>query len=281
METLLQLLRKTTAFLQNKGVENARLDAELLFAHVLGCRRLDLYLQFERPLDEQTLGRLRPLVARRGKREPLQYITGEAAFRELRLRADRRALIPRPETEELVERVEALAGATPRAILDLGTGSGVLALALAQAYPEASVTAADSCAEALALARENAGLNGLSERVAFRESDWFAGLRGGGPFEIIVSNPPYLSEAQWQACAPEVRAHEPKAALVAGEDGLRCLKTILAGALDFLAPGGLLALETGPEQHEPLAAEAGGRYAEAWGECDLSGRPRFFFARRV
>lgn len=276
---MLDILRKTTGYFEQKGVPEPRLQAELLMAHVLDCRRLDLYLQFERPLNATELDRLRPLVGRRGRREPLQYILGETEFFGLTLKCDARALIPRPETEELAEALVGHYGATPPATaLDLGTGTGALALALASTWPEVTVTAVDASADALALARENAETCGLGNRVAWVESDWFAAL-GEARFDLIVSNPPYLTEVELGTAEPEVAAYEPAQALVSGADGLDDLRTIIAGAARHLAPGGLLALETGIAQHEALAVLAERAGLER-GESrrDLSSRPRFFRA---
>lgn len=280
MQSLLDILQKTTAFFQQKGVPQARLDAELIIAHVLGCRRLDLYLQFDRLLSEDELAAMRPLVARRGKREPLQHILGEAHFHGLVLKADARALIPRPETEELVELLVELFGKTPPAtVCDLGTGTGAIALALAAAFPAAQVTAVDASPDALALARENAATAGLAERVRFVESDWLAAL-GGERFSLLVSNPPYLTDEEWEQAEPEVRTWEPRSALTAGADGLDDYRQILAAAPAHLKPGGWLALETGSAQHAALAelAETAG-FAQSEGRKDLSGRERFFLAK--
>ena len=279
--TVLDIVRKTTEFLAAKGVESARLDAELLVGHALGLPRMQLYLQFERALTQAELGRIRELVRRRGRREPLQYIVGTIEFCGLALRVDRRALIPRPETERLVEAILERCPAAPRRVLDLGTGSGAIALALARAWSEAAVTAVDASAEALALARENAAAAGLEGRVAFLQSDWFQALPEGARFELVAANPPYLTEEEAASAAPEVRDHEPARALAAGQDGLSALRGILAGAAARLEPGGLLAMETGAGHRaelERLASE------DAWREVeslpDLAGRDRYFFARK-
>lgn len=288
MDSLLDVVRRTAAFFEKKGVDSPRLTAELLFAQQLGLRRLDLYLQFERPLTALELDALRPLVARRAKREPLQHILGETEFFTLSLKCDSRALIPRPETEELVDRlVQRLAHTPPARVLDLGTGSGAIALALAMALPEAEVTATDSSAEALSLARENLASaaeqrpeKNLPARVELLNSDWFSAVAGRS-FDLVVSNPPYLTEAEMETAEPEVVRFEPAGALVSGPNGLDALREIVREAPVFLAPGGLLALETGIAQHEALAKfseEAG--FAKCWGEKDLSRRPRYFFAQR-
>lgn len=280
MLTVLEIIKRSADFLSGKGVESARLNAELLIGHALGLKRMQLYLQFERPLSEVELEKIRPLVRRRGQREPLQHILGETEFHGLRLKTDRRALIPRPETELLVELIVARLAGPPRRVLDLGTGSGAIALALAQQYPTAEVVATDASGEALAQARENAAGNGLEGRIRWLESDWFSALTGE-VFDVIVSNPPYLSEAEVIAAAPEVRDHEPRAALTPGGDGLAALEAILTGAGAHLTAGGLLALETGIAQHASLLAMAE-RCGLVEGESrpDLTGRDRFVFARK-
>lgn len=280
MLTILEIIKKTTDFFAQKGVESPRLNAELLIGHALGLKRMALYLQFERPLAEAELEKIRPLVRRRAQREPLQYILGETDFRGLRVKVDRRALIPRPETELLVEHAIAEAKA-PERILDLGTGSGVIALSLAQAFPAASVVALDSSVEALALARENAVAAALPERVTFLESNWFSALSVDSQFGLIVSNPPYLSAEETAEAAPEVRGHEPLTALTAGEGGLCDLRTIFTQAPRYLAEGGVLAVETGISQHAELKriAHAAG-FIRVEGRQDLTGRDRYLLAWR-
>ncbi len=277
MAAVLEVLNKMADYLGGRGVENARLNAELLLAHVLGCGRLDLYLRFDEPVEESRLAALRPLARRRGRREPLAYVLGKTEFFGLQLRADPRALIPRPETEELAGLVVETASVPPGEVLDLGTGSGALALALARHWPEARVTAAEVCPEALALAKENAARLNLAERVRFAESDWFGNLPGA--FDLIVSNPPYLSEEEWKDAAPEIREHEPRRALEAGKDGLACLKPVLYEARRYLKPGGWAALETGTGHHEALEETARRAGYTRWEtRRDLCRRPRFFLA---
>lgn len=283
MLSLLEIITKTTDFFAGKGVESARLNAEQVIGHALGLKRMQLYVQFERLLTEAELEKIRPLVRRRAQREPLQHILGSVEWGGLALKCDRRALVPRPETEELfelvLERGKGIAAA-PR-VLDLGTGTGALALAVAKAWSEARVTAVDASDEALALARENAMALGLAERVTFLKSDWFAALPADEEFDVIASNPPYLTDAEVAEAEPEVRLHDPMSALVAPDAGLADLKTIIAGAASRLAPGGLLALETGIAQHAALlAAVASSGLREGESRKDLSGRDRFVLARK-
>lgn len=280
MLTVLEIIKRTTEFLATKGVASPRLNAELLLGHVIGRRRMQLYLEFERPLTAAELDQLRPLVRRRGQQEPLQYVLGEAEFRGLRLKVDRRALIPRPETELLVELVHTWAGTQAPVLraLDLGTGSGAIAVALATLWPGAAVVAAERCPEALTLARENFAALGLEGRIQPVAATWFDGVPAG-PYDAIVSNPPYLTAAEVAATAPEVREHEPRAALEAPEEGLADLRAILEAAPGYLRPGGLLALETGCDHRAALCArlQAAGFQSVA-AHQDLTGRDRFILA---
>ncbi|MBP8255792.1 MAG: peptide chain release factor N(5)-glutamine methyltransferase [Opitutaceae bacterium] len=281
MTSLLEIVKKSTEYLASKGVENARFNAEWLIGHALGLQRMQLYMQFERLLLEPELEKVRPLLRRRAAHEPLQYILGETLFAGLRLKCDRRALIPRPETEYLVELIVSRCKDTPPAhILDLGTGTGALALALASVFPAARVIAVDQSEDALALAGENAALNGLADRVECLKSDWFSNVAAGSSFSLIVSNPPYLAEKELTETLPEVREFEPHAALVAGGDGLDDLRSILRRAAEYLSEGGILAMETGIGQHaelKKLAMEAG--FPDCESVQDLTGRDRYVFLR--
>lgn len=279
MLTVLEIIKKTTDFLASKGVESARLNAELLTGHALGLGRMQLYLQFERLLNEAELEKIRPLVRRRSLREPLQYILGETDFGGLKLKVDRRALIPRPETELLVEFAAAACTTPPARVLDLGTGSGAIALALAKIFPVAVVTAVDVSEAALELAGENAASTGLAGRVTLLASNWFAQMSPEARFELIVANPPYLSAEETAQTAPEVRQHEPPGALTSAEGGLADLRAIVAGTPGFLMPGGLLALETGIAQHaELLTLVRGAGFGRSESRTDLTGRNRFLLA---
>lgn len=280
MLTVLEVVQKTTEFLLGKGVENPRLNAELIVGHALGLKRMQLYLQFERLLAEAELERIRPLVRRRGQREPIQYITGETEWFGMKLKVDRRALIPRPETEYLAEWLTNRIPGAMR-ILDLGTGTGALALALARHYGSAEVVAVDLSVDALALARENAAALGLADRIAFLQSDWFQAVAPEPRFDLIVANPPYLSEAETVGSEAEVHAFEPKTALTSGDEGMEDLKVIITGARTYLSESGHLALETGIHQHAALsefARRAGFNSIES--KTDLAGRDRFLLVSR-
>jgi release factor glutamine methyltransferase len=280
MLTVLEIIKRTTEFLAGRGVAPPRLNAELLIGHALGRKRMQLYLEFERPLTEAELGQIRPLVRRRGQHEPLQYVLGETEFCGLRLKVDRRVLIPRPETELLVELVLAWCAANPpgRRIMDLGTGSGAIALALGQAMPEAGVVAIERSREALAVAGENAAAAGLGERISLVLSDWYATVPVES-FDVIVANPPYLSAEETAATPLEVHGFEPVAALTAPADGFADLEAIIAGAPRYLRQGGLLAIETGIAQHARLrAAIRAAGFSHAESKRDLTGRDRFILA---
>ncbi|MGJ8649025.1 MAG: peptide chain release factor N(5)-glutamine methyltransferase [Opitutaceae bacterium] len=279
MLSIREIKERTEAFFKEKGVPNAKLDADILIAHSLGLKRLDLYLDLDRPLTESQLAELRPLVKRRANREPLQYILGTVEFCDLQLKVDARALIPRPETEELVELiVEAYKKKpAPKRILDLGTGTGALALSLAHKFPDAEVVAVDVSPEALALAQENVDALDVSERVTLRSGSWFEPIEAGEQFDLIVSNPPYLTEHEMTTAEPEVVTFEPNSALVSGADGLEDLRKILEGVSAHLNKGGLLAMETGIAQHTELDALASASDLHSESHHDMSGRPRFYF----
>jgi release factor glutamine methyltransferase len=279
MLNVIEVVRKTSEFLASKGIESPRLNAELLVGHALGLPRMRLYLEFERPVGDAELTAVRELVRRRGRREPVQHILGFTEFCGLRLKTDPRALIPRPETELLVETAASRVAAPPARILDLGTGGGAIALALARMFPSARVTAVDVSPEALQLASENAEATGLAGRVTFAESDWFGGLAPGETYDLVISNPPYLTPGETADAAPEVRDHEPARALTAGDGGFADIGTIVAGAPGALAPGGMLALETGIGHRSRLeeALKRAG-FSRIEPHADLTGRDRFVLA---
>jgi release factor glutamine methyltransferase len=209
--TLAEVLKGATDYLASRGVASPRVDAEHLLGRALGLSRIQLYTEHDRPLTDDERARARELVRRRGEREPLAYVLGDWDFRRLTLKTDPRGLVPRPETEIVVDRCLALLDGTPNPrVVDVGTGSGAIALAIAQEVPGAEVHATDVSAEALGLARENAEANGLT--VHFHHTDLLDGL--DGPFDLVVSNPPYVDERELAGLEPEVRAWEPRAALV-------------------------------------------------------------------
>lgn len=270
------VLAGTTEYLASRGIDTPRLDAELLLAHALGCTRVDLYLDHDRPVAADRLDVFRDFVRRRGRREPAAYILGEWGFRRLTLRVDARALIPRPETEMVVERCLWLLGGRDRPlVLDVGVGSGAIALALADEHPGAFVTAIDNSLPALALAEENLTRTGLRDRVRLLEHDLAGGLPAG-PFDLVAANPPYVAPEDLPGLQPEVRDWEPHEALL--DTG--ATERIARAGLDALAPGGWLVLETATDKADAVARllrDLGyGRVAV--GE-DLAGRERIVEGR--
>ncbi|MEP6892767.1 MAG: peptide chain release factor N(5)-glutamine methyltransferase [Gaiellaceae bacterium] len=245
--TVGEVLRRSTDHLTAKGCETPRLDAELLLAHALGLSRIDLYMALERPLAGAELDTARALVTRRAGREPVQHILGEWGFRRLTLKVDGRALIPRPETEVVVERCLALlAGQEQPAVLDVGTGTGAIALAIADEHPGARVTGIDISPDALALAQENVERTGLD--VVLAEHDFRAGLLPG-PWDLVVSNPPYIAAVDRLTLAPEVVDWDPHVALF-GDD---VVAAVAQGAVSVLVDGGALVLEVGDGQAAEVA----------------------------
>ena len=243
--TTLEVLNAAASYLEKRGVESARLNAEHLLAHVLGMpRRIELYLQFERPLSESERAPLRELVKRRSEGVPLQHLLREVEFCGRLFNCDARALIPRPETELLVELVlKESAAAT--SILDVATGSGVIGLSLALSRPDVAVTLCDISPEALSLANVNALRHGIADKVARKESDLFDCVEG--IFDVIVSNPPYIPTSDISTLSREVK-NDPVLALDGGADGLRIVERLVKDALARITPGGLLALEIGHDQ---------------------------------
>ena len=299
--TILHMILWSAEYLTEKGVEAGRLDAEWLLSTALGVDRLQLYLQYDRPLSPEEREAFKPLLRRRARREPLQYIIGRAAFRQLELKTDPRVLIPRPETEVLVQEVldwaSAGTGSVGRAgdggagragdrgagrVWDMGTGTGAVALSLAAEGAWTKVVATDVSPEALSVAAHNAERHDLSGLVEFREGSLFEPLEQGEQFNIIVSNPPYIAESEKGELQPEVRDWEPPEALFAGEDGMDVIRQLVAGAADHLLAGGLLAFECGLGQAERMATDvnATGAFAAVRIRPDLTGRPRFVMAER-
>ncbi|HEX8490657.1 MAG TPA: peptide chain release factor N(5)-glutamine methyltransferase [Chthoniobacterales bacterium] len=276
--TVLEVLQSCTAYFQKHDVESPRLNAEHLLAHVLKRKRMELYLEFERALVEEELAPLRELVKRRGQGEPLQHLLGTVEFCGKVFLCDKRALVPRPETEQLVE--EIANGRLPNAdcrILDVGTGSGVIALSLAAKFPEAKITATDMSEDALGLARENTARHGLEKKVVFLKSDLLEAVNG--KFELIAANLPYISTGVRPTLSREV-LHDPEAALFAGERGTEMISKLIAAARAHLSPGGVLALELGIGQADEVAAEMEEKnYHDIEQIRDYSGVTRFLFGR--
>ena len=275
--TVLEILQSATAYFKKREIESARLNAEHLLAHVLKRKRIELYLEFERTLTEEELAPLRDLVRRRGQGEPLQHLLGTVEFAGHVFLCDKRALVPRPETEELVGLLKSRIENRESKILDVGTGSGVIALSLAAKFPEAEVTATDLSEEALALARENAERLGLTRRVEFLRGDLLTYV--SHVFDLIVANLPYVAEMDRGTLAREV-LHDPETALFGGERGDEIIRRLIEAAPSHLAPGGLLALEVGIGQADDLAAlMAKKNYHDIKTERDYAGVIRFLFGR--
>jgi release factor glutamine methyltransferase len=275
--TLAEVLRRSTAYLESHGSQTPRLDAELLLSHGLGLSRIELYTQFERPLDDAELAACRELVRRRGLREPVAYVIGHWGFRRLDLTVDARVLVPRPETELVVDRcLTLLEGCEQPRVLDVGTGSGAIALALKDERADAIVVGCDVSEEALQVARANA--ESLELAVELVRSDLLERVPAG-QFRLIVSNPPYVAESEMETLEPEVVGHEPRLATVAGPDGLEVYRRLLPQAAARLDSGGWLVLECGAGQAQPLLAELGGLgYVDAGVDADLAGIDRVVWA---
>jgi release factor glutamine methyltransferase len=250
--TVLEAIQKSADFLGKKNVESPRLQVELLLAHLLKLPRMKLYLNFERVLSLTEVDSLRELVKRRGQREPLQHIVGSTSFCGYEIVVNRHALVPRPETELLAEEGWKFLSERTTAVLDFGTGTGCIALALAVKCPNAKIIATDISADALALAKENAARNKVSERIEFLQGDGFATLKTEAKLDLIVSNPPYIPSAEIETLQPEVKDFDPRAALDGGADGLDFYRRIAAEAKLFLKPEGKIMLEFGDGQADDI-----------------------------
>lgn len=281
--TVLEAIQKSADFLGKKGVESPRLNAELLLAHQLQLPRMKLYLNFERPLSAAETDGLRELIKRRATREPLQHIIGATSFCGCEIKVSRHALVPRSETELLAEQgwqFLSTLNPQPSTVLDFGTGTGCIAIALAVKCPAAKITALDVSADALALARQNAAQNNVAERLEFLQGDGLAALAGGSPFDLIISNPPYIAAAEIETLSPEVRDFDPRLALDGGADGLDFYRRLAREAGSLLKPNGKLMLEFGDGQAPAITAifETEKWIVEAVKE-DYSQRARFLIAR--
>ena len=275
--TLLEVVQSAAAYFKKHNIESPRLNAEHLVAHVLRRTRMDLYLEFERELTEAELAPLREMVMRRAQGEPLQHLLGTVEFCGLIFLCDKRAMVPRPETEELVEIVESKIENRQSKILDVGTGSGVIALSLAAKFPEAEVRGVDISEDALDLARENAARLGLSDRVRFFRSNLLQNV--DRTFDLIVANLPYIAAQDRHALSREV-LRDPDVALFGGAHGDELVHELIVQAPARLRPGGMLALEVGIGQSEGLLSVlAEKKYRDIYSKNDYSGGTRFLFAR--
>jgi len=276
MKSVLEVLRATTEYFTKHHVESARLNAEHLVAHALGKRRLDLYLEFDRPLSEAELAPIRELIRKRASGIPLQHLLGTVEFHGRVFTTDARALIPRPETEQLMELLLKEPLPSEPTILDVGTGSGVIALTLAAEIPAARVEAVDISPEALSLAQENALKVSLQDRVRFHQSDLLSGVEGS--FDLIVANLPYIPRGEIAGLSREVQ-YDPMLALDGGPIGSEIIVRLLEQAKTHLNPGGRIALEIGHDQAEALSAEMERQnYRDIRSVPDYQGRLRFLFA---
>jgi release factor glutamine methyltransferase len=278
---LVEYLARASEYLDRQGVASARLNAELMLSSLLGISRLEIYTNFERPLSDEDAAAFKQMLMKRAGGCPLQHITGEAGFRGLILEVRPGVFIPRPETEVLVEKaLEVLPADAPARVLDLGSGSGNIALSVAAEQSGSSVTAVDSDDSAVRLTRANAVRAGVSERVEVLCGDLFEPLEGEAAFDLIISNPPYIPEGMRESLPAEVRDFEPAGALFAGPEGLDLIRRIVAGAPGHLAEGGWLALEV-DESHAERVEEmlAGDGWAEVEVFQDMAGRPRVVRAR--
>jgi release factor glutamine methyltransferase len=278
MPSVTNLLRDAEIFLRANGVETAKLDAELLMARALDCKRSAVHLRRFDEISEPVSSNFIGMVRRRGFREPLQYVVGEVEFYGLTLKVRRGVLIPRHETEELVDKIVVRCkNSSVESILDLGTGSGAIGLALAKIFPPAKVLLVDSSEQALEIAKENAIINGVNN-AGFLLGNWFENVNG--KFSIIAANPPYLAEEEFASAEKEVKFFEPKSALVAENGGLADIFKIIESAGNFLTPGGLLAIETGIDQHFSILSFAEKHFNSIESEKDLLARDRFLFLRK-
>ena len=280
------MLQWGASYLSEKGFDESRLTVELLLSHVLKLKRIQLYTNFDRPLDDGELASFKALFQRRLQHEPLQYILGTTEFMGLEFNVDRRVLIPRPETEAVVEEAirfinENFGGQAPR-LLDIGTGSGCIAISLAHAIRTANVLAIDLSKEILDIATANAGKNGVADEVEFAVRDLFNSEEGDfrGEFYLVVSNPPYISQSDFAHVQPEIRDYEPAIATTDGGDGLKFYRRIARVAASWLVPGGAVIVEHGYNQADAVAEIFSNM---GWPELrsfkDYSGIPRGLVAR--
>jgi release factor glutamine methyltransferase len=291
--TVGRLLQWTVDYLKGHGSDSPRLDAEVLLAEALGCQRIELYTTFDDVPSEGQRTAFREFVRRRAEGTPVAYLVGRREFYSLSFRVTPDVLIPRPETELLVVAVLDLAktglgtsvpGVSPAnlSIADVGTGSGVIAVCLAKHLPTSRATAIDVSPAALAIARENAKQHGVSDRIEFVESDLFAAVPSDRQFDFVVSNPPYVTTAEFEKLAPDVKKFEPRAALLAGPKGTEVIERLIPRAAERLRPGGHLLMEISPTIHDAVQKllAADGRFELDPTIKDLARLPRVVQAKR-
>lgn len=284
--TIGRLLQWTTDYLKQHGAETPRLDAEVLLAHARGCQRIQLYTAFDEAANEELRTRFRALVKERAEGKPVAYLVGHREFYSMDFRVTPDVLIPRPETEHLVVRLLDIAKAagkeTSLSIADVGVGSGIIAVVAAKRLTNARVTAIDESRAAIEVARGNAETHGVAERIEWIESDLFAAVPADQSFDIIASNPPYISEAEYQQLSKTVKDFEPRSALVAGPHGTEVIEHLIPQAAERLNPGGWLLMEVSPMIEPQVRAllEADGRFTVEPTVKDLASQPRVVQARR-
>lgn len=279
--TVGRILEWTTQHLQKHGSDSPRLDAELLLAHARGCPRIQLYVQFNEIVPDAQRTVMRDLVKRRAAAEPVAYLIGRREFFGVEFKVTRDVLVPRPDTETLVLELVTEARKLPHpAILDLGTGSGCIAISVAVSVPAARITATDLSNEALAVARENAQRHKVADRISLLSGDLFAPVPSGTQFDFVASNPPYVPDGEIPELPPEVRLHEPHGALQGGPDGLDVIRQLLVEAPAYLKPGGRLLIEFSPEQADPIVQLCGAvpTFQDVRILKDIEGRARVLVA---
>jgi len=282
--TVRRILEWTTAHLAKHGSETPRLDAEILLAHSRKCPRIELYTRFNEPLSDAERATMRELVRRRAQSEPVAYLVGYREFFSLKFRVTPDVLIPRPETESLVlELLTAMEGIESPRAADVGTGSGCIAVAAAVNNPRVRLTAIDISEAALGIARENAESHHVADRIQFPQGDLLGPLSDDSAFDAIVSNPPYVADGELPTLQPDIRLHEPRLALVAGDDGLAVIRRLVEEAHRHLKDGGRLMIEISPEQAEAVSdlLRKHGSYTDVSVVKDLSGNARVARASRA
>ncbi len=283
--TILRLLTWTTDYLKSHGSDSPRLDAEVLLAHARGCERIMLYAAFDQIVDESVRAKFRELVERRAEGVPVAYLVGKREFYSLSFRVTTDVLIPRPETEfVVVAALDALKDIqNPPRVADVGTGSGVIAVAIAKHASQAKIVATDISPAALAIARENAVMHQVADRIEFVEGDLLASLPAEPQFAIIASNPPYIGEGEISTLSASVINHEPRGALIAGPTGTEVIERLIPQAAERLLPGGWLILEISPLVADRVIQQitASGQFESPAVIKDLAGLPRVIKARRM